>query len=424
MNNTYETTEQFYETLSIFANVKKWSFNLTLRTNNYFKRDPNTTLKDTNFDIFRKSVRFNSKNVKITLGDFYSVLGHGLVLSVQRNDEIFRERTILGGDFQYFGKHYNVRILGGEIKDDTLNQKWNLIGGEASINLSTNTKTGVRFSYIGDVDTLRNLGNRITYSFNLKGNKLLGNISYYAEVAMLTFTESTKDPGTAIYSNLTYNKSHTTIQLEYKNYKDFDNEINNPPVADKEDETSTITDTEAIRILFQYTIFEPEISFFINLGKYREYSENGTHIYGGVSALDLNDKISFNISYGIKNIIYPIKKIYADFTYIFSNNFSINLSVKDKRYEDGSFKFNEQDHSIQLTHSSGVSVFFLYQYSHNRIIGLNNFYNGGITISFKNNLELRLTGGTIRGGQVCSGGQCYTLPPFKGLKFSLLKTFR
>lgn len=424
INNTYENSSQYYETLSIFANIKKWSFNLTLRANNFYKRDPNTTLSQANFDIFKKTIRYNSKRIKLTFGDLYSVMGHGLVLSVQKNDEIFRERTIFGADMKYLSDRINLRLLGGEITDDTNDQRWRVAGGEVDLRLSKNSRLGGRFSYIADMETLRHMGDRLTYSFNVKGNKLLRYISYYAEFAFLNFTDSSLKQGRAFYSNLTYNKSHTTVMFEYKNYSDFDNEMNNPPVADREDETSSLNDTEGFRMLFQYTFFDPEISFYLNIGKYREYEDEGLHIYGGVSAIDISDKLSFNLSYGIKDIIYPIKKSEFDLTWQVSDYLSLTISSKDKRYSDKNFKFNEQDYSFQFAHSKGIILFFIYQYSHNRIIGLNNFFSGGVTLNFRNDTELRITGGTIRGGQVCSGGQCYVLPPFKGIKFSLLKTFR
>ncbi|MEN8222566.1 MAG: DUF6029 family protein [Acidobacteriota bacterium] len=424
INNTNEKTEQYYETLSIFANIKKWSFNLTLRANNYYKRDPDSTLANHNFDVYRKTLRYNSKKMKITIGDLYSVLGHGLVLSVQKNDEIFLERTILGADLKYLFKNINLRILGGEITDESYNQKWRVAGGELDLKLSKHNRFGARFSYISDVDTLRSLGDRFTYSFNIKNNKLLKHLSYYAEFAILDFTERSGETGKAIYSNLTFNKAHTTIMLEYKNYSDFDNEMNNPPVADRQDETASLNDTEGLRVLIQYTLFDPEISFFFNLGRYREYEDKGLHIYGGVSAIDIRDKFSFTFSYGIRDVVYPIKKSDADITWQISDYMSLTISAKDKRYSDNNFKFNEQDYSVQAAHSKGITVFFNYQYSFNRIIGLNNFFSGGAVINLKNDMEIRISGGTMRGGQVCSGGQCYVLPPFKGVKLSLLKTFR
>ncbi len=424
LNNTYTNSRQYYETLSIFANLKKWSFNLTLRANNYYKRDLNNTIPETNFDIFRKTIRYNSKRFKMTIGDLYSVLGHGLVLSVQKNDTIFRERTILGADLKYLTKKIDARFLGGEIIDDTNDQKWRVAGCEIDLRLSKNNKVGGRLSYISDVNTLKQLGDRLTYSFNMKGNMLSRNLSYYAEFAILDFTDTLMNNGQAFYSNLTYNKGHTTMMLEYKNYSDFDNEMNNPPVADKEDETTSLNDSEGLRVLLQYTLFDPEISFYLNIGKYREYQDTGSHIYGGISAIDIGDKFSFDLSYGIKNIIYPIKKYDIDLTWQISDMISLTISSKDKRYSDKSFKFNEKDYSFQIAHSKGVILFFIYQYSHNKIIGLNNFYNGGLVLNFKNDMKLNISGGTVRGGQVCSGGQCYILPPFKGIKFSLLKTFR
>ena len=100
------------------------------------------------------------------------------------------------------------------------------------------------------------------------------------------------------------------------------------------------------------------------------------------------------------------------------------MSVKDKRYKDNLFVFIETDHLFQVSYSPYISVFVMYQYSHNKIIDLNHFFSGGIKVYLPGGTAIELSGGTIRGGQVCTGGQCFVMPPFKGMKLSLLHTFR
>ena len=245
------------------------------------------------------------------------------------------------------------------------------------------------------------------------------------ELARLDYQDAFRDTGYGIYSNLTYNKSHVNCFLEFKRYKDFDNEINNPPAADRPDEiTSSLNDTTGLRFYFQYAFFEPDIILFFNIGRYKEYNDTGNHIYGGFGMEDIMDRLTLSLSYGVRDIRYAIKRWDGHMLYQFTDRCSGEITIKDRRYKDGSFIFNEQDYTFQVSYSPYISVFFMYQYSHNRVINLNHFYNGGIIVYLSSATTLELSGGTIRGGLICSGGQCFMVPPFKGVKCSLLHTFK
>ncbi len=424
LNKTANNQEQFYEELSFFSKVKNFSSNFTLRLKNYFKQSPNQTLENPEFDLFRKSVHFRSKHVRISAGDFYSLLGRGLVLSVLKNDDIFKERTIQGLKADININKIGATILGGIIKDETNIQNWFLSGGEFRYKYGKKNSAGFHFSYVNDIDTFSELGGRFTGSVSMQGSGLFGYLSYYTEAAVLSYSSAELTNGKAIYSNLTYSRGHVTISAEYKYYKDFYNEMNNPPTADREDEISTLKDSSGGRVKFTYSLFDPDISLFINFGHYREYDSGGNHIYAGINSQDLFDKVTFAFSYGVRKILYPVKKFSADIQVEVNDTLSIELSSKDKRYKDGSFIFTESDHSIQLSLYPGLSVSFLYQFSHNAVMGLNNFFSANISLFLKKNLQITVAGGTIRGGQVCSGGQCFIMPPFKGIKFSILKIFK
>jgi hypothetical protein len=424
-NKLSESENQFYESLSLFANYHQWSLGITLRGNNFFKQTPNDTFADPQFDVYRKYIRYNSKNLEVTAGDFYALLGRGLVLSVLKNEDVLRERTILGGDIHYNKGRLDWRVLGGRIKDETREEEWNVAAAEVTLEYAKNHRAGIHFSYIDDVNTWSSPGKRYTYSVSLQGTKLFKNFSYYSEVAGLDYRDIPKDSGYGIFSNITYNKSHITCFLEFKRYVDFNNEMNNPPGADREDdEASSINDTTGLRFYFQYAFFEPDIILFVTFGRYKEFFDTGNHIYAGIEIEDLMERLNLTLSYGIKDIHYPIKRLDGHLLYQFSDRWSSEITIKDKRYKDGSFTFNEQDHTLQVSYSPSVSLFFMHQYSHNRVIDLNHFYSGGIKIYFSGGTVIELSGGTIRGGQICSGGQCFVAPPFKGIKCSILHTFK
>ncbi len=415
---------QFYNALSVFANYKKWSAGLTMRAFNFYKQMPNATLTDPKFELYRAYVEYNSKHLKVSAGDFYSLLGRGMVLSVLKNEDVYRDRTITGGNIHYNKGRFDIKFLGGIIKDETGNQDWYVTGGETSYEYAKNHTIGAHFSFIDEKAANMELGGRLTYSMSLRGNKLFKNFSYYTEFAMLSFADSSIDNGYGLYSNITYSKSHFTGFLEFKRYKDFNNQMNNPPVGDRVDEIATLIDTTGIRLYAQYSFFDPDIILFVNFGRYEEFGKAGNHIYGGFTAEDLWDRFTINASYGVRDIAYPVKKWETNLTYQFSDTWSVEMGMKDKRYEDLNFIFKEIDHNFQVSYSPYVSVFFLHQYSHNKIMDLNHFYSGGVKVYLPGGTAIELSGGTIRGGQVCSGGQCFMAPPFKGVKFSLLHTFK
>lgn len=423
-NKAADKENQFYETFSLFSNYKKWSLGFTLRGNNFFKQSPDLTLENPRFDVYRKFIQYNSRNLKVNIGDFYSLLGRGLVLSVLKNEDVLRERTILGGNLMYNKGRWDLKLLGGVLKDETCDQEWLVAGGEAVFEYYKNNRLGVHLSYIDDKESRRRLGERQTGSVSLQGSKLFKNFSYYAECAFLNYSETDEENGSGIYANLTYSKSHVTSFIEFKRYENFNNEINNPPAADREDEVSPINDTTGVRYYFQYAFFEPDITLFFNIGRYKEYEDTGNNIYAGISIEDLRDRVDLSASYGVKDILYRIKKFDGHFLYQFSGRLSGEVFIKDKRYRDKDFIFKEQDQTCQISYAPKFSIFFMHQYSHNKIMNLNHFYSGGVKIYLSGGTVIELSGGTIRGGQVCSGGQCFITPPFKGLKLSIIHTFK
>jgi len=423
-NKIPENKNQFYEALSLFANLEKWSLGITLRGNNFFKQTSNQILPEAQLDLYRKYIQYNSRYFKVNIGDFYTILGQGLVLSVLKNEDILRERTILGGDIRYDKGHLNVRIVGGKILDETKEQEWGIGGGEVIWEYIKNHRIGAHFSFVDDIDTQTKLGERIASSLSFKGSRLLKYWSYYMELAHLYYRTQLKDNGYGIYSNLTYNKSHINCFLEFKHYKDFNNEVNNPPAADRSDEIASImSDTTGVRLYFQYSFFEPDIVLFFNIGGYREYDDWGNHVYGGFNMEDLMERLSLSLTYGIRDILYPVKRWDGHLLYRLTDRLSSEFTWKDRRYKNGKLIFNEQDFTLQISYSPYVSIFMLYQYSHNRILNLNHFYSGGVAINFTSSTVFEISGGTVRGGEVCSGGQCFITPPFKGFKCSLLHTF-
>ncbi len=416
---------QYYNTLSINSIYKKFSTGLLIRLNNYYLQIPNDSNGELNFDLYRKYIQFNSKNWHINIGDFYTLLGKGLVLSVLKNEEIIKEKTVLGGEIRYSKNSFEFKALTGIVKNEIDSQKWYLFGNEILFNPLKNIKTGIHFSFINDSETNNMvLGKRFATTLSLRITKLLKVFDFYVEGGILDFNEEYLQDGFGIFSNLSYSKGRSTISFEFKRYNHFDNYLNNPPVADKGDEQSNLTDTTGGRILYQCSFFEPDIVAFFNIGYYNESGFSGPHIYFGLEAQDIFDRLTLIGSYGIRNISYPIKRTNIDILYQISDRISIETTYKNKFYKiSESFIFEERDFNVEISYLPKISLFFLYQYSRQKIINRNHFYSVGLKYYFSNTFFIRLSGGTIRGGETCSGGQCIRVQPFKGFRASIFKSW-
>lgn len=422
-NSLAEESDQFYEAFSFFGKYGNWSGGATMRTFNFLKQDPNTT-RETDFELQRQFIRYSSKNFNIQAGDFYSLLGRGMTLSVLQNDKALRDRTIFGGDARFQSEKVTLRVLGGTVEDELQSRKWRVAGAEGEVNVYRSNRVGAHFSYITDVDTFYGRGPRTTFSVSAAGDKLFDLLSYYAEVSRLKFENEWDPAGSGIYTNIGVARKNVSVMVEYKRYKDFDNELNNPPPADRDDEVTNLYDAESGRVYVQYSFFNPDLVLFLSAGRVREFDISGNHFYGGFTVEDLWEKVTASLTIGRKELDFPIKRVDGDFIYSLTDALSVEFQVKDKWYETPYSRFDERDFMTQFACSPYGAVFFQYQYSARVINDRQNFYNGGVRVNVWEGSYIEASGGSLRGGEVCAGGQCFYMPPFEGFKLALYTTFK
>ncbi len=414
--------DQFQNSTALLGTYGHWSAGLTLRGANFFIQDPSTTLPP-EWRIYRSFVRYSDGGLSVQAGDFYALLGRGMVLSVLQNDKALRERTIQGAELTWNGSDLDVRALAGRVRTEKRNQEWRVFGAETTYTWMKGQRLGVRASHIQDVDTLMQLGDRTTSSFNLSGELQVAGLSYYGESARLTWKNPLHTEGRASYGNLSFHRQQWVLTLEARKYKNFDNELNNPPLADRDDELVDLYDSQTHRLHTQFTLPDTDLMFFGSAGRIREGKRWGSNAYGGFTLEDWKDKVSATLSFGVRDVVYPVKKLEASFTYRFTPRVSLELSTKEKRYATGDFRFRERDDKAQLAWSAKGSLFLLHQSSEVKVMGLNHLFSGGLRIQLKADRYLELSGGRLRGGEICAGGQCIFLPPYRGWKFGLHWTY-
>jgi hypothetical protein len=417
--------DQFYNSSSAFFKFGNWSGGLNLTGRNYYKQSTSYTMDDPEVFLYRKYVQYTAKGFEALGGDFNSVLGRGLVLSVLQNEKAYRDRTVLGGDFQFHSWGWQLRALGGTVEDETRQQKWGVAGGEISRAYWKGNRVGFHTSYIHDVNTWDRSGDRTTWSVSWNADRLPGGFSYYAEISRMNLHNSDRD-GSAYYTNVGWTHKGLTFMFEYRKYKDFDNRLNNPPSADRGDEgVLELADSETLRLYSQYSFLNPDSIAFVSIGRVRDADAIGPQVYTGVSASEIaGGRLDFSFGYNFRETYYPEKIVDGQATFRLTNRIALGFSGRDKRFTQWEYHFNEQDWIPQISWAPYGSVFYQRQYSRDLIDHRHDFDSYGIHINVKRDSYLEVSTGRMRGGQVCSSGQCVFLPPFRGWRVGVFTTVR
>jgi|GEM_PF-1358881 len=462
-----ERQNQYQGALSLFMNWGKWSAGLTLRDVNFYKIDTNTTLPKADIALYRAYVKYASDGLSVQLGDFNTMLGRGMVLSVIQNDTIVQDWTVRGGDVHYQWNWLDVHALAGTVSnncrklDGTLlppapnkYQKWKVTGLEGSAEWLSGNRVGLRVSTIDDDvadpsplllvrPSYELLGRRTTESVSLSGNNLMGILDYYAEAAQLTFDQpkwilnaSATDPkrGSGAYGNMVLHTNGLMMMGEYKHYRHFDNQLNNAPLADRETEKNNLDNSDGYRLLTQYSFHEPDLTLFFSVGHCEEgalmlplASYVGSNVYGGFKLEGLFDRLDASGTYGQKSVhntapyTYLQKKTDGTLTYRMTPVWSLDFTYR-ARWKDRSMDtYHDSDITCQLGRSPLGAIFFTHQGASARDPfdnpdGMRSGNNGGFRFNFGKGSFLELSGGSFRGGEVCSGGQCVQMPSFRGFK--------
>ncbi len=453
-----EGWRQYQESLSLTAGWSledggSFSLGLTGRGVNFYQQSADHTLDRSDNALYRKYLKYSQGGFTLLAGDFYALLGRGLVLSVLPIDKLLKERTISGGDLRFQGKWVELRALAGQVETETKDQAWKVKGGELLVTYLQGPSAGVHrvglhAAQIEDEPTanldpfmLPLLRKRTVSSASVSGDNLGGFLNYYAESARLDWEQKPDDfmelkRGAASYANLSLHPGNVFLMGEYRKYERFEsdlinpqNTLNNPPLADRDDEKNNLTHSEAVRLLVQYRFRDPDISVFISGGSIKENdqgpfvvrTDTGHNIFGGLTTEDLWEWLTLSAQFGVKNIQYAERRSDAAAAIRFSKRWSLELKLRDKRHVDTyNTDYRESDYQAQVSCSPWFSLSYMQQFRSEpgKNFDEKRFHSGSLRVNLWKDSFLVISGGSIRGGLVCSGGQCREMPDFKGWKLA------
>jgi len=423
-NRAASRPDQLYQLLHLVGTYKDWSSGLTLRLKNFLKQTPDMTLPRLEFDFYKAFVRYQGKKLRAQAGDFHAMLGRGLVLAVLPNEKLYRDWSIRGGDVEFLSDHLRIRTLGGLVRDEAGGQGWSLFGTEAIFRYVRAHDAGWHLSYIDDRGEGGRLGPRLTGSLSFSGSFWSDRITYAAETAFLSFQDERLPAGSAGFASLSYHRGRWLVTVEAKRYLNFANELNNPPNADREDEPGVLGDGQTVRLFLQYALPDPDLLVLLNAATVSEYGVRGEHLYAGMMAQDLFDRISASLTVGVRRLLYPVLRIDANLQWMLGGPWSLETNYREKGYRNGAFRFLERDILVQLAKARLGSFSVQYQYSAQPVMGRHHFLSCSARWDVSAAAYVEATGGWLRGGEVCAQGQCFQAPPFRGVKLSFFAVFR
>lgn|GEM_PF-2184811 len=419
-----------------------------------------------------------SKNFKITLGDFYTSLGSGILLSLQKIDEFGSETVLRGGKVDFDSRHISWSLMGGVTNVNNIDEMNNYFFEDPMDRISAGRISGKPFQslkieamglFMERDDPRLKSPHLYGTGIMIDSSPLPGKLAISGEYDVIWREKGVADisqfqRGQGAYLKFDATVGRFSFLLEGKWYEKLDIsgsilgdtpiQYNLPPTAEKVDQ----------EILDNSTVYGGRIK-----GSFR-ISDNFS-VYANFSAGDyapLTDVLEGN---EVSRIAYYLHA-YGGFTIFLGEGLSEISAEGGWRKEmepelgDTDDKWNEHSHNYHVetkmvfylgrgfslrysllheARGNAVGLGFVKYERGTQILGLDlsgvmslnagfeydtqshkmpfsdNLYGWGEGKFFPTKwMILSLKGGIERGGLKCVSGVCRTIPPFSGVKMSVV----
>jgi hypothetical protein len=391
--------------------------------------------------ITQRFLEYRKEQLTMTVGNFYSLFGRGLVLRSFENRMLRWDSNIDGVKFDYYHRLFDFQILGGRPRDRRGRRRDALQGGFLTLK-------PLRFLHGG--------GSLVTTDLNEQGRVYWGSFfggltfergSFYAERAFTDFS-GIQPEGKAIYMAGDVYFGPVTVLIEYKDYDQYELKVttvdkspssemiyNNPPAVYREhlytlmnrhqlvqnanDEKGYLLETTfSFR---ENTILTLSHSLTRNHQEdllYREYygqiewdPSYVLNFVGGIGQQQDREAIYLNFVASSKKAFYDLYAIKAVYEHQ-----QVKIQFNDRQYYNQLLTLS-MDKSLLLT------VSLLAERTTDQISAKDLWLAGQLDLHFLENFDLTLFAGSRREGKVCIGGICVFRPPFEGVEIRLINRF-
>lgn len=382
--------------------------------------------------IYQRFLEYRTGNLEITAGNFYTMLGRGLVLRSFENRTLRWDTNIDGIHLSYHHPKIDFQVLGGKPRNRRGRRFEVLQAGEIRLK-------PVRQFHLGGTYLVTKLNSRGEVSWgSVFGQLSLGTQTLYGEYATKRFPAAVAD-GHALYVGGNFSLIDFNLSVEYKDYQQFDLTegltYNNPPTVFREHQYTLLNRHQRVQdannekgfmVEGSYPVWENGIA---TLNVNRTRNQAGANVYEEYYAqfeLDAPEGWEWVWAQGRQK---DLEAQYLNFVNTTLWNFS-GLDALKLTYEHQQAKIllNNRQYYNQLvilsySRASRVTLSLSGEHSTDQVSEKKYWAGMQVDWHFLEKFDLTIFGGTRREGKICAGGVCVVRPEFEGIEFILVNRF-
>ncbi len=418
--------------------------------------------QDTTWGLAQRFLEYKRNNFSIRVGNFYSLLGRGLILRSFDNRTLRWDSNIDGLKVDYRSQKIEAQILAGKPRKTRLNvsdliktkarasgeELPALYGGEMKFKPTNMLHFGGTYLYTAE-DAQHTMG--------FQRGSLFGKLNFdlaslYGEYAVLPYPESYHlYDGSALYfaGNLFLGDLNVTGEFKsYKNFAFYDGLINNPPTVTREHLFTLLNRHQLVQNANDEKGFLVEMDYPV--------AESGVATAEYCITRDSLQNVVYREWYGQfemdeflggewlwaagrqKEYTRRYLNFVANATYALSDYYSIKIIFEHMHARDEATQpdrmYYDQLITIGLSKAPKWTLSFLGEHSTDQTVdehdvpGLaktKHFYwaGGQLDVNVYKNFDLSVFGGTRRQGKICIGGVCVVKSELQGVEVTLIGRF-
>ncbi|NIA29500.1 MAG: hypothetical protein GWP06_06255 [Actinobacteria bacterium] len=418
--------------------------------------------QDTTWGLAQRFLEYKRGGLNIRVGNFYSLLGRGLVLRSFDNRTLRWDSNIDGLKADYHSQVVDAKILAGrprktrldvaELKKSKARAAGETLpaiyGGEIRLKPYTMLHLGGTYLYTA-ADAQQTQGFQRGSFF---GKLYFDFASLYGEYAVLPYPESYHlQDGKAVYVASDLFLGDLSITGEFKSYKNFafyDGLLNNPPTVTREHLFTLLNRHQLVQNANDEKGFLVEMNYPV--------AENGVATAGYCITRDSLQNTVYQEWYGQfemdeflggewlwaagrqKEYTRRYLNFVADATYELTDYYSIKVIYEHLHARDEATQpdrmYYDQLITIGLSKAPKWTLSFLGEHSTDQTMDehyvpghaeTKHFYwaGGQLDVNVYKNFDLSVFAGTRRQGKICIGGVCVVKPELQGVEVTLIGRF-
>jgi hypothetical protein len=405
---------------------------------------PSWSSDTTGQGIYERWITFKRKNLTVTAGNFYTLLGKGITLKSFRDREMRYNSNIDGVQFNFSNDFIDLTALGGRPRDLAGYRLKPLEAAELRL-------TPVQWGFLGVTYVQTTLPSSSKPSSWGSGYVQLqrdfGNI--YTEYAQR------EGGGTAIYSNVNFFAGNVSALVEAANYDRFDisegiKMFNSPPPALKEHSETFMSRTLPVMFANNHTALHSEVTYAFTdqnnlslcLSRARATKETEkAGLKSFVKCIDIvNDSADYNDVFAKGNFVIPENIDWVvgtgwqrtpeayDYNFVLSNdiglmdNFSTQCVFEHQLTSILLTKrmYYSQLYELTLARASKprAAVSLIFERTTSQISDRKFWFGTQINWTFYESNEITFFAGNRKAGKICAGGICVNKPEFSGIELT------